>query len=345
MSNPRLPILKLDAMDRPPDAPDRAVVRPARPGFVLHRGPFPHRGDVWALDLVHGCTHDCAYCPSRAKDQSFATDDIIPIEGVAGRLSQELKSRLEKPRAVILSPTADPFQANPALQLEALKVAQTLAEHRISSWLTTRGSIEPEILDRFAALREHVHITVALPTLDPKLQQVLEPRAASPRQRLALITALKERRIPFEVALEPLVPGLSDTPDRLHALLASLAEAGVRQVTAGYLVLRPGLREQLEQALAPIGWSDQVLAAYDDGPMLRDGGDLAQFLHKSRRQRGYALVMSLAAELGISVRLSELGNPDFRGPVRRQAGHHIESLTQRYSRRAESHHTPGAASA
>jgi len=86
-------------------------------------------------------------------------------------------------------------------------------------------------------------------------------------------------------------------------------------VTAGYLVLRPGVKEQMQQALEPAGWSELVLSAYVDAPMLRDGHQPpAQYLSKVKRQRGYANLIALAGGLGLNVQLNGLSNPDFRPP-------------------------------
>src|SRR5262249_18380641 len=114
------------------------------------------------------------------------------------------------------------------------------------------------------------------------------------------------------VLLEPLIPGLTDTRENLSELLEALAKVGIRQVTAGYLFLRAGIQENLQPALEPSHAAEMVFHAYDEGPMLRSGTIApARYLPKVSRQRGYALLMALAAEHGITVRLSGTSNPDF----------------------------------
>ena len=49
---------------------------------------------------------------------------------------------------------------------------------------------------------------------------MLEPLTASPRLRLRQIRRLRDLGIPVQVALEPLVPGLTDTRDNLAAAKA-----------------------------------------------------------------------------------------------------------------------------
>jgi hypothetical protein len=45
----------------------------------------------------------------------------------------------------------------------------------------------------------------------------------------------------------------------------------------------------------------------------------ARYLPKTRRQRGYAALMALAAGYGITVRVSGITNPDFGRPRRTES--------------------------
>ena len=77
------------------------------------------------------------------------------------------------------------------------------------------------------------------------------------------------------MALDPLVPGLTDTRANLSALLAELATVGVRQVTAGYLFLREGSADNLARALAASGLGEVVLEEFRGGPVLTAPGMVA----------------------------------------------------------------------
>jgi DNA repair photolyase len=326
MAVPKLPIVTLNELQKPATS----MRRLARPNIVLQRGPIRYRPDMLVLEPAIGCGHHCAFCPVQGQIGRSPADPVQMFDGLADWLGAELAARSTKPRVVIIGPSTDPFQAIPELQHEVVKVVQVLAGMGIHSWLATRGAIQPDVLDALEKHRDHVRVTVSVATLDRDLQSVLEPDAASTEDRLDLIRILKKRGIPFEVALNPLLPGLTDLPDRLQVMLDRLSEIGVEQLTVGYLVLREGVKERLAEVLGPLGVAEVVLDAYADGPLLRDGQEQAQFLHKSRRQRGYALLMSIAAGLGMTVRLSELSNPDFRGPARFDAGQHVRSLQQSF---------------
>jgi DNA repair photolyase len=212
---------------------------------------------------------------------------------------------------VYLSPSADPFPPLGAIQAAAASVVEVLAARGVEAWFMTRGLIRPSVLRSLATHRAHVRVTVALTTLDRTLQRTLEPLAAPPRLRLRQLASLRELGITTQVALEPLVPGWTDSRANVRPLLEALAALGVRHVSAGYLFLRPAIAENLRHALGDEG-ADTLLAAFASGPILAAGSIApARYLPKPYRQRGYAALMALGAELGITVGVSGTANPDF----------------------------------
>jgi len=235
----------------------------------------------------------------------------------AERLAKELAARRQKPRAVYVSPSSDPFMPLAELQAETCRVVEVLAEHDVEAWLMTRGAIRPSALAVLAAHRDKVKVTVGLTTVDRTLQRVLEPMAAPPRLRLRQIARLRDRGVPVHVEVAPLVPGVTDTRAQVGGLLESLALVGVQHITAGYMFLRPGIRDNLMRELEGRGLAEIVVQQFADGVMLQgDGLAPARYLSRVRRQHGYAAIKALAAGLGIRVSVCGLTNPDFRGPRR-----------------------------
>lgn len=283
-----------------------------RPGTLLHSTPLGGGDDVLGLNLSRGCVHRCTFCSVRASPRYLGDRVVKLYHGVPERLDLELTRMQHRPRAVYLSPGMDPFPALDEVQEEALRVVEVLAHHGVEAWLMTRGLIRPTILQRLVRFRDQVKITVALTTCDARLQDVLEPLTAAPTERLRQVAELQRLGFAVQAALDPLLPGLTDTADNLNPVLESLALAGVRQLTAGYLFLREGIAENLRRALEPHGWSELVLNAFKGGPLLTAPGlAAARYLPRGRRQRGYATLMALAANHGLSVTISSLTNPDF----------------------------------
>jgi len=292
------------------------VERIARHGPVLHTSPLGGERDILSLNLTRGCAQRCAFCSVRASPHYRGNEVIQLYADGAAALAAELKQG--RPRAVYLSPAADPFPPLAAVQAEAARIIAVLAEHGVEAWVMTRGFMRPSAMAVLAAHRAFVQVTVGLTTLDRTLQRRLEPLTASPSLRLRQLAQLFQLGIRAQAALEPLIPGLTDTRDNLLPVLEALAGAGVRHVTAGYLFLRSGIRDNLLPVLETLGCEEMVLDAYAAGPLLAIGQLApATYLPKARRQRGYAHLMSLASQFGIQVRVSELTNPDFAPPRQR----------------------------
>lgn len=294
------------------------VERVSSQGALLGPSPLGTADEVLSLALTRTT-------PLR---EGAGEEPIYLHSDVAERLQSELAARKRWPRAVHVSPSVDPFAPLTEVQEATASVVEVLAAHGLDAWLMTAGFLRPGVLARLAACRERVRLTLRLTTLDRSLQRKLEPWTAPPRMRLRQLVRLRAQGFRVQVALEPLVPGLTDTRSNLKEVLEALARVGVRHVTAGYLVLRGDGRDPFLRNLEP-EWADGLLAAYDGGPLLPVGrGSPVRYLAKARRQRGYAALMALASELGITVGVCRASNPDFQVPRAVPSGPRQQLLPQ-----------------
>lgn len=292
----------------------RRVRSAAHPEPVLETASIPGRADVLGVRLTSG-ESDSPLCTASARTPP-ETADVVLYTDTAERLDQELAARVEPVRAVRVNPDADSFPPHTEVQNVAAQAVDRLAARGVDAWLSTRGFMRPAAERVLIACREHVKLTVPFTTLDRNVQRVFEPLAASPNLRLRQAERLLRCGVSVQVSLDPLVPGLTDTRASLQPLLEALAAIGVRHVSAGYLVMRANSRDALVAALQPYGWHDVVLDAFADGCTMKIGrGAPAWSLAKPYRQRGYARLISLAAEVGIAIRINALTNPDFCAPA------------------------------
>jgi DNA repair photolyase len=86
-----------------------------------------------------------------------------------------------------------------------------------------------------------VHFTVT--TLDEMLWRKLEPTTAKPRKRLEALRTLRDHGIRAGVFLAPVLPGLTDDPAHLEAVVRAAAEHGAEFVFSQVLRLGPGISE------------------------------------------------------------------------------------------------------
>jgi DNA repair photolyase len=284
-------------------------VRAPRGAPLLKPAALPDHPGVFALDLVSGNAQSSAFWPTDA----FVEGGIFLVERVSDRLAQELDSLPNRPRAIIINPSSDPFADSAAVQNETLSALRIIAGKGIESWMMTRGRIDTPALDHLADHRDLVKLTVGLASLDPAVVRTLEPCATAVENRVAQIRHLKRAKVAVDVALEPLVFGLTDLREHVSPMLEMLASSGISQVCAGYLAPRLDDFERLAQTMHANGLPPTLLESYETGPVVAAGvGRRVRLLPKLRRQQGYANLMALAAEFGMTIRLSRRTNPDFR---------------------------------
>jgi DNA repair photolyase len=275
------------------------TLRPSRlAGPLLHSTSLAADPDVLGLNLTRGCVHRCGFCHVRANPANGPDEAVEAPDNLLERLERELL--LRRPRAVLVSPSADPFPPLESVQHLAAEVVRTLTRNGVGAWFLTRGLIRTPALAVIAERPELVRVTVALTTLDRSLQRRIEPWTAPPQLRLNQIERLRSMGVAVQVALDPMLPGVTDTGENLEQLMDALAEVGVRQITAGYVFLRPGIVESLEKDLRGTGLDETILGEFRDGPVLAASSQPpSRYLPKARRQRGYARLMALGAARGI----------------------------------------------
>ena len=108
--------------------------------------------------------------------------------------------------------------------------------------MITRGPLIVRDVDVLAeaSRRAAVTVSVSVATMDDEVAARLEPGVAPPRQRLRAIRILTDAGIAAGVALAPILPGLTDAPRDLAAVLAAAREAGAVHAWSNVLNLRTG---------------------------------------------------------------------------------------------------------
>lgn len=194
-------------------------------------------GDFIANGVV---SHNCYARPSHAymglsPGLDFETKLFFKA-GAAERLAEELSKPRYVPRSIMLGANTDPYQPVEKRLRVTRSILEVLQKYQHPVSIVTKGALIVRDLDLLGALaqRRLTGVMVSLTTLDDDLKRHLEPRAASPAARLAVIRRLHAAGVPVGTLIAPVIPGLTD--HELERLLEAAAEAGAR--CAGYAVLR-----------------------------------------------------------------------------------------------------------
>jgi DNA repair photolyase len=186
------------------------------------------------------------YCYARPSHEYLGLSAGLDFEtrlfykkDAAAHLREELSRRSYKCSAINLGANTDPYQPIERKLGVTRSILEVLAESHHPVTIVTKHALVVRDIDVLSALAAErlVKVFVSVTTLDDELKRRMEPRAASPRARLAAIGKLAEAGIPTGVMFAPVVPAIND--HELEAVLDASAAAGA--TTAGYVLLRlPG---------------------------------------------------------------------------------------------------------
>lgn len=209
-------------------------------------------GFRWSLNPYMGCAHRCAFCyvrgferrADRPSDDRYGTNVRVKLN-VVEVLRAELARRGWRRELVAIGAATDPYQPAEGRYRLTRGCIRVLGAARTPFSLITRGPLIVRDVDVLteAARRADVTVSVSIATLDESLSSRLEPGVAPPRQRLRAIRILSDAGIAAGVALAPVLPGLTDAPRGMAAVLDAAREAGATHAWSNVLNLRPGTRE------------------------------------------------------------------------------------------------------
>jgi DNA repair photolyase len=223
-------------------------------------------GFGWSLNPYTGCAHRCTFCYVRAfelRADRPADDRYGRSIRVKTNVAQVLERELSRPswarELVAIGAATDPYQPAEGRYRLTRACLEVLGRAGSPFTLITRGPMIVRDLDVLveAATRTDVSVTFSVPTLDVDIWRRTEPGTAPPHQRLRALTRLVEAGIAVGVGMAPILPGLSDRPEQLAAVVRAARAAGATGVWANLLYLRPGTKEHFLAALAA-DWPEEL---------------------------------------------------------------------------------------
>ena len=213
----------------------------------------------WTINVYRGCSHACTYCfarPSHTYLNFNAGADFERKIVVKVNAPEVLRRELRRPTwrgdPVAMGTNTDPYQRCEGRYRLTRGVLEVLRDFRNPCSILTKSPLLLRDLDLFVELAETAGFTASLSvgTLDEEVWRRSEPGTPHPRARIAAVRALRDAGIPCGVMVAPVLPGISDSPEQLKAVVHAAAEAGATHVSPITLHLRPGVREEFLPWLA-----------------------------------------------------------------------------------------------
>ncbi|MEJ7812258.1 MAG: radical SAM protein [Gemmatimonadaceae bacterium] len=242
-------------------------------------GPETTGMGFWSINPYIGCAFGCAYCYARyahryVMERVVAAEDadpglrselrempawlaferhIVVKENAPAALRRSLRNgsakhtSLAEGDTIVVGTATDPYQPAERRYRVTRGVLEVLAEHPgLSVVIITKSPLVTRDIDVLARIARHSELCVhlSLITLDRELARRIEPRAPTPESRVRALERLRGAGIEAGINCMPVLPGITDAPADLEALVKRVAQAGATYVGACALRLQSSARRR-----------------------------------------------------------------------------------------------------
>jgi DNA repair photolyase len=203
---------------------------------------------TWTINPYRGCEFACKYCYARYTHEFMELRDGVDFEQkifvkqhAADLLRQELH-HVKPGEEIAIGTATDPYQPAERRFEVTRGILEELARHRgLEIGIVTKSNLilrDTEILQQIAK-NNRLFVNITITTLKADLARILEPRAPRPDLRLEAMQKLNQAGVAAGVICAPVLPGITDSPRDLEALVRATAKAGGKYVSANSLFLKP----------------------------------------------------------------------------------------------------------
>ena len=226
--------------------------------------------------------------------ESRVTIHDSPAESLVTSHESRL-AKLWKNETVVIGTATDPYQPAERTYRVTRSVLEVLAEEKgMSVCIITKSALITRDVDLLAEIANRSKLTIhlSLITLDRELARRIEPRAPTPEARVRALERLAAANIDVGINVMPVLPGITDRPAMLDAVVRRVKSAGASHVNACALRLQSTARKRylpfIELEFPRLASSyriaytgrDQVSDTYREG--------LSRFMRERCRKHGIA---------------------------------------------------------
>jgi DNA repair photolyase len=234
----------------------------------------------WSVNPYVGCEYGCTYCYARFAhryavqrawdgdridardfDDLRAPRGLEPFEHrifikardtVLSALERDLRlvrRRLEcdGTQSLLIGTGTDPYQpAERQYQLTRAILIRLLREQGLRVGIITKSPLVVRDLDLLGRLvqRHELSVYVSLVSADPQITDRFEVRSPIPQVRLRALDRLRAAGIRTGLLVAPVLPGISDSHQQLHALMRAARDASAQFVFPSPLRLYSAVRHR-----------------------------------------------------------------------------------------------------
>jgi len=215
---------------------------------LLNRCTAARMPFTWTINPYRGCEFACKYCYARYTHEFMEMRDGMDFERkiyvkqqAAWMLRQDLR-RVKRGEEIAIGTATDPYQPAERRYEVTRAIMEELARHHgLELGIVTKSNLVLRDTELLRGVAEHnqLFVNITVTSVNAELARILEPRAPRPDLRLQAVRQLNLAGVDAGVICAPVVPGITDAPRDLEALVRAVAEAGGKYVYANPLFLKP----------------------------------------------------------------------------------------------------------
>jgi DNA repair photolyase len=185
-------------------------------------------GFDWSINPYRGCSHACVYCFARKTHWYLDQDGVNNWSSrifVKTNAPEVLRKELAKPswthEEVHLGTATDPYQPAEGAYHITRQILEALRDHNTPVAIVTKSTMVLRDKDVLGQLARGPGATVcfSITTVDPELGREIEPDVPPPQRRLEVMRELADAGVDTAVLLAPVIPGITDAPQQLEAVV------------------------------------------------------------------------------------------------------------------------------
>jgi len=202
---------------------------------------------TWAINPYRGCEFACKYCYARYTHEFMELTDAdfehkIYVKQHAARLLRQELKKVKPGEEIAIGTATDPYQPAERRYEITRSLLEEFACHRgLELGIVTKSDLVMRDAALLHAITRHnrLFVNLTVTTVNAELARLLEPRAPRPDLRLEAVRQLNLAGVPAGVICAPVLPGITDAPRDLEAVVAAAAEAKAKYIFANPLFLKP----------------------------------------------------------------------------------------------------------
>ena len=203
---------------------------------------------TWTINPYRGCEFACKYCYARYTHEFMEMHDGLEFERKiyvkqnAGWLLRRDLKKVKRGQSIAIGTATDPYQPAERRFGMTRSILEELSHHAgFDISIISKSNMILRDMDLFKKIAEQneLSINLTVTTTDAELARLLEPRAPRPDLRLEAVRRFHDAGLRAGVAIAPVLPGITDSPKSLDAVVKAAADAKAQWIFANPLFLKP----------------------------------------------------------------------------------------------------------